>query len=646
MDKTQATDDSLIKDKHCDTKNSVFCKKRPNDAITKSDDADFDRRCKRNPIQQIGKNTVSENGNTEPSNVTLGEEDRVMKRYEKHLSNDDRNGKHEQNSKSSHISCDDKDVSNPEYTGNRNSDQDNFASLSATFGKDYKIKERDEKQISNADDNDKLEDYLENIYIRECKFSCDDEDVLFIESGVKEFVDRIVRMRFSKLKCRRTYCNVKHNDPELLTVGSYYEHTKNKFPNEFDYIYVYGTVEDLPEASVFDHTFCDDLVDMDTTQIENGSLSLSFHGFLGCQGPAETYRFCFKKGDVEETITVDISTALRYIYTTEIHEHQNIVQESKVFRPEFYKAILDTKSFLLLDFGNERSINSHKTLPLKVCVTETELTFFKHNLSEKHKKVYKILKYLINGNFGSNLLRGINTFFSICISSYSIKTAVLYHHFKCKNESSTVSDCVLEILKDLHYTISTSRVDCFGMSPALIGAMPETLIQFSVSRVETILLVFVDFPGVCSENRVRYTTRTNTTPLVSASERDITSISNVFCLFIERLKALKCPLNFRKCNHVENDSFLEMLLKCPAIYNLAEPSFTKISDYVEECIKNKKPIVENKYLYKWLKTKKIDNCSWCNYSSSSLNGLCLEALVGNNSVRVINAEAVVCTDPP
>ncbi|CAG2193282.1 unnamed protein product [Mytilus edulis] len=111
------------------------------------------------------------------------------------------------------------------------------------------IKEREENN---------LELYLKDLFDEECKFKTEEGEEDFIREGVKTIVDTLVekilsdyydmiqnddqdiykRIRQDEENLNRDGINcIKCSTNDILKVGSYNEGTRNKFPDEFDFIF-------------------------------------------------------------------------------------------------------------------------------------------------------------------------------------------------------------------------------------------------------------------------------------------------------------------------------------------------------------------------------------------------------------------------
>lgn len=106
------------------------------------------------------------------------------------------------------------------------------------------------------------------------------------------------------------------------------------------------------------------------------------------------------------------------------------------------------KVCLLEPFGREIVLTYSLLVAGGRCsITETELRFIRDILSENHKKVYRILKFLINGNTDCD----IPTYQVKGYTSYMIKTLIIHHHYQCLNsDARVIGPCILQILDTMY----------------------------------------------------------------------------------------------------------------------------------------------------------------------------------------------------
>jgi hypothetical protein len=84
-----------------------------------------------------------------------------------------------------------------------------------------------------------------------------------------------------------------------------------------------------------------------------------------------------------------------------------------------------------------------------ITFTETEVHVMRDLLSQNHKIVYRLLKYLINGNNEEyrRVSRGSDR---KLYSSYMIKTMIIFHHYKCAEpDTEEIGQCLVNVLNDM-----------------------------------------------------------------------------------------------------------------------------------------------------------------------------------------------------
>ena len=85
-----------------------------------------------------------------------------------------------------------------------------------------------------------------------------------------------------------------------------------------------------------------------------------------------------------------------------------------------------------------------------------EIAYIVNEMSEKHKKCYKIIKYLLSTVVIVVISRNINW--------YYLKTVTLNHSRECSDSSEGCADCVLKILTDLKHAYETKTLTLFHES--------------------------------------------------------------------------------------------------------------------------------------------------------------------------------------
>lgn len=449
---------------------------------------------------------------------------------------------------------------------------------------------------------DRLEDYLNHIYEKKCIFGIDKEEVQFIQNAVETFV----RLYMDEYYIRMNYfdddtCCIKHHYPELLKVGSFYEHTKNRFPNEFDFLLVIGYVTELPDGKCSKAHYLKPAETPFKFQRNKDSF-LEFH-HDSYKGPANTYTFLYHKGTEIYTIDVDVTVAVRCSWV----DADNVLKESEVLCGDFYQRILETGSILLIyysPFVLHEKIYIHG--PWKFSVTETEMTFMKQTLSVKHRKAYRILKFLIN-NRNERRFRNVSKEFSFCISSYNIKSALINHHYSCERSGSAVAHCVLDVLEYFNdklinvlrrqpipgFVYITGQKTVHVQQDLLINCKYSTrkFVEDKEDRTAR------DFQGIFTYG---LQARLSNCIMISGSREKVGLALKYFKHFIKRLNLLRQDRCFFNCEHGFTDSFLDIL------YNV--PTFQKYVKEFEER-EEQPPATEDEASSE----DQIPKCKWCDY---------------------------------
>ena len=85
-----------------------------------------------------------------------------------------------------------------------------------------------------------------------------------------------------------------------------------------------------------------------------------------------------------------------------------------------------------------------------------EISHIVHDMSEKHKKYYKVIKYFL-----SIIAHIKNVFVNWYVNWYHVKTMVLNHSRECSDSSEGCAECVLKILAELKHAYETKRLNSF-----------------------------------------------------------------------------------------------------------------------------------------------------------------------------------------
>ncbi|XP_052060848.1 uncharacterized protein LOC127701082 [Mytilus californianus] len=286
----------------------------------------------------------------------------------------------------------------------------------------------------------KVELYLKDVFERECVYKIEREEVEFIQTGIETIVQRIadkvldndtlqesMKIKFAKyLKGQLIKSPI-----NIFGVGSFYEETRNNFPDEFDFILTLfcceGTFEEykqfLLEASVFNtvaDTFSQKVKELSelnkdallyTAPDPKCARKLYFGKYLRQHGPATWLRFIYEsESNRKKEIDVDYVAALHI-------SNRNVLNQ------------VVNESCVLTEFAQETlSVGSCFCIGANFSLTQTEVHIMRNILSEKHRQIYRILKYLINGHGDVDKLDNLGNF-DKPYSSYMIKTLMIYHHF-------------------------------------------------------------------------------------------------------------------------------------------------------------------------------------------------------------------------
>ncbi|XP_053401673.1 uncharacterized protein LOC123559523 [Mercenaria mercenaria] len=466
--------------------------------------------------------------------------------------------------------------------------------------------EKAEDTASETDSNsktDKLEKYLEDIYKKYCKLSIDEAEIEFIRNGVERLTLEYIQKTYPHMRCKETSCKVKHfSEIELVKVGSFYEGTRNGYPDEFDFIGVLGTVDEEPDENTNLHLrtgICTHCEIYQSGEFPDASIRFNFTYGSRTHGKAERLEYLYRKGSEEITIDVDVVTALRCYNTEKYYTGKGI------FNKEIYHEILNTGSFLFIYTG--LSVSSDKGTPSDVSeiraddvsskgpwdktVTETEKRLVRDVLSKTHRKVYRLLKYIINGPFGEELFKHLNDVphfrfrFSdvlgtgFCISSYAIKVAIIHHHYKCDNNSDELGDCVFKIL--MYILLAYEQRECIISMHSLL------------------------YLNECGS---------------FIGRGSYAFLGNFYwCLnaFINRLKSLETAGGLNKCTHELEDSFMEMALRLDIFRN-----YEKYLSHMNDKYSDQRALLPERSEFgrlakkvKHYKEKRnaIPECPWCDY---------------------------------
>ncbi|XP_052766484.1 uncharacterized protein LOC128207545 [Mya arenaria] len=312
--------------------------------------------------------------------------------------------------------------------------------------------------------NSDLEQGLEEVYEESLKFPYEHAEVTFLQTGIEHLVETIVadltknkHLIFDQITNRPIigFDTLDENHENVVNrIGSFYEQTRNTFPDEFDFVYspyrLSSTDESFQDWKY--HTNEEAFKKRISYLANSGRLiyrdeevgDLFYASYAGKQGITSKLKFTFvrslhhyrrsKSIRLKKKISVTLVAGITLI-DPNLADHV----DRMCVVPEFRQCIIESASFryLLLEDSYTAFANS-------------EIHFMTNILSKKHVKAYMLVKHLINGHKSRNELLKLcsKSKHSIyCeIPSYAIKTAIIRHHYNCSNASNNCSPCVLSVL--------------------------------------------------------------------------------------------------------------------------------------------------------------------------------------------------------
>ena len=94
----------------------------------------------------------------------------------------------------------------------------------------------------------------------------------------------------------------------------------------------------------------------------------------------------------------------------------------------------------------------HRAEPWRKSNCLAEISHIVHDMLEKHKKCYKVIKYFLSIIAHIKIVR---------VNWYHVKTMVLNHSRECSDSSEGCAECVLKILAELKHAYETKRLNSF-----------------------------------------------------------------------------------------------------------------------------------------------------------------------------------------
>lgn len=306
-----------------------------------------------------------------------------------------------------------------------------------------------------------LESFLRDIYRNELKYKIGRNEVKFIQRGIEDLVETIVNV--IEIEAKEEIGQIKKeyqqafpslvllpNADKVVGIGSFYDKTKNGYPNEFDFNYVLFTFssDQLTQTTyaTFGYThdpsfkkvhrtvkyvLCRKSLREKLVYERNGRV-IQFEKYDEQIGPTSRLLFSYHTDNSVRTINVDLILAVRRVdeelWDKKLHPVSEFMENIALTGGVFY-------------------VNDKMTFP------ETEVAVMRYVVSHKHRKACRILKYLMNGHKDGEILakrlRQTGLFNEI-ISSNRIKTEIILHHFKCQRTDRYLFPCVLKILDSIN----------------------------------------------------------------------------------------------------------------------------------------------------------------------------------------------------
>ena len=189
-----------------------------------------------------------------------------------------------------------------------------------------------------------------------------------------------------------------------------------------------------------------------------GTLRLEYPS-LTLHGPAFTPRFQWhRRSGKKIDISVDLCPAIRLT-----GDFPELINLENVTSEVYYRYAQDVGSLLLLPC--KRGFSCSNGLCFSVNYTETEMLLM-DDLSEHHRKCYKILKYLMNAKqrpalieWADNIAEPETAFFS-----YILKVLILNHHYdQVCTETKCLASCIERVLHKTLNILLSAKIAIAGI---------------------------------------------------------------------------------------------------------------------------------------------------------------------------------------
>jgi hypothetical protein len=343
-----------------------------------------------------------------------------------------------------------------------------------------------------------LDRVLDDLFNEKIEFKVREDFIRCLQITVENFVRDLLNalMKLEKVQTKiqtlkDTYKDIpnlftyKH---EVLGVGSFYEGTKITFPDEFDFVLILLTAERLINIKQRHRLGVKNM--WETIHISDNILRVISDVIASRIKDLSDYAIKVRENqlfDFEYTSVERVGPACKLCFTLSkkvpgIFENEIVniyvdvtpaIRVKDKYLPLYVDTICSIKDFSgeILKIGSFIVVEKYST---RLSFTETELSFMKNCLSARHRKAYRILKYLVNVDvkgetilpkhvYGRDFYRPV-----FKLSSYLIKILMIQHHFRCKKNENIwrESACILDIFKDLlGYVIDVDRVKIPTLRP-------------------------------------------------------------------------------------------------------------------------------------------------------------------------------------
>ena len=164
-------------------------------------------------------------------------------------------------------------------------------------------------------------------------------------------------------------------------------------------------------------------------------------------GPAFTPRFVWVDNDhYQLPISVDVCAVIRFHCLL-----QQIITSDSVTCPTYYNYAEEMGSTMLMPRTRKTSCESF--LCFQITFTPAEIMLIM-DMSEHHRKCYKLLKYFLNGD---------SRYPATAFCSYALKTLCINHHYRQEcSEETNVAVCLHSILNDMIGICEHAHRTCFA----------------------------------------------------------------------------------------------------------------------------------------------------------------------------------------